>query len=207
LGGCLKFDDFESLQALSTHPKFTFEQEILISDYDLPYGTSPTNRSLLSVSGFYGALRCFKYVLLNGCWVSSSVSEFSIKEGHLEIIGISEAEKGDFRSSLGGAVRYMRNDIADWLLQNFEVEEFSLADSIESANFSSILYLLRKGANVNLVEKNGTTPLNLSTEKGHLEVCKLLIEYGAQIDAKNNFIIAFMISRVEEQSDSAPFCS
>jgi hypothetical protein len=116
LGGCLKFDDFEVLRALSTHPKFRFEQEILISVFDLPHGTNPEHQSLLSVSGFYGALQCFKYVLLNGCEVSSSVCEMSIKGGHLEIIGICEAEKGDFGRSLCGAVRYLRNEIADWLL-------------------------------------------------------------------------------------------
>jgi ankyrin repeat protein len=66
---------------------------------------------------------------------------------------------------------------------------------------------VRKGANINLVEDKRTTPLNVSSEQGHLEVCKLLIEYGAQIDATNNFIIAFIMSRVEERSHIAPFCS
>jgi hypothetical protein len=52
LGGCMKFNDFESLRALCTHPKFTFGREIFVLAYDLPQGTNPEPQSLLSVSGF-----------------------------------------------------------------------------------------------------------------------------------------------------------
>jgi hypothetical protein len=41
LGGYLKFDDFESLRALSTHPMFTFGVEVFISVYDLSHGANP----------------------------------------------------------------------------------------------------------------------------------------------------------------------
>jgi hypothetical protein len=70
---------------------FTFEREIFISAFDLPHETNPGHQSLLSVSGSCVALRCFKNVFLNGCGVSASVCEFSIKGGLLEIIRICEA--------------------------------------------------------------------------------------------------------------------
>jgi ankyrin repeat protein len=184
-GFIVKYDDFVGLRALSAHPLFKFDIEIFISPFDLPVDVKSQAQSLLSVSAFYGALKCFKFLLLNGCRVSASVCEFSVKGGSLEVIRISEQEGGDFTHCLPASVSYMRNDIADWLLQNFEVGKFSFADCIASANFACILYLLADEADVNQSFAHGQTPLILSSEKGFLEICRLLIEHGAAIDQQN----------------------
>jgi hypothetical protein len=66
----LKFDEFERLRDRSAHPRFEFATEIIISEFDLPFGSYLGKQSLLSVSVFYGGLVCFKYVLLNGIGVT-----------------------------------------------------------------------------------------------------------------------------------------
>jgi len=57
-----------------------------------------------------------------------------------------------------------------------------------------VLALLKKGANVNAkIDKNGAlwhkgdTPLILSSMRGDLDVVKILIEYGADVNAKNDY--------------------
>lgn len=38
---------------------------------------------------------------------------------------------------------------------------------------------IRVGDDVNTIDAKGRTPLNLATSKGHVEICALLIECGA----------------------------
>jgi ankyrin repeat protein len=43
--------------------------------------------------------------------------------------------------------------------------------------------LAQSGANVNCGDKNGSTPLTLSSEEGHLDVVQPLLQLGADVDA------------------------
>jgi ankyrin repeat protein len=45
--------------------------------------------------------------------------------------------------------------------------------------------LLQKGANVNIADADGNTPLILASEKDHTDVVKVLVAAGAKIDAAN----------------------
>src|SRR3990167_3917292 len=45
---------------------------------------------------------------------------------------------------------------------------------------------LRAGANVNVVNKSGRTPLMLASRTGHIDIAKLLIESGAQVNQVSN---------------------
>ena len=44
---------------------------------------------------------------------------------------------------------------------------------------------MEKGADVNLKDDEHHTPLHLSSEEGHNDVVKTLIEAGANVDVKN----------------------
>jgi ankyrin repeat protein len=50
---------------------------------------------------------------------------------------------------------------------------------------NAVRVLLRKGANVNMVDHLGNTPLIYATERGDLEIIKYLIENGADALKKN----------------------
>jgi hypothetical protein len=149
LGYYLKYDDFDGLQALSTHPTFNCEGVLTISPCDLPLWDHLPNESLLSVSAFYGSLKCFKFLLLNESKVSSSVCESSVKGGHIEIVRICEHQHGDFTHSLSSAISYLRHDIANWLMMNFTVNGFTFKECIQSNNFVAIFYLLANRTDIN----------------------------------------------------------
>jgi hypothetical protein len=144
----LKYDKFDELQRLSTIANFDFSATTFISPCDLPPGKTMDKESLLSVSAFYGSVQCFKFLLLNGVTVTSSVCSSAVKGGELEIIQICEQEKGDFSDCLQPSVEYLRNDVADWLLQNFKVNEFTDEDCIGSLNFSALAYLHAQGGDI-----------------------------------------------------------
>ncbi len=51
--------------------------------------------------------------------------------------------------------------------------------------FKIVELLLENGANVNITNRNESSPLIISSLKGHKEIVKLLLEYKADINQKN----------------------
>ena len=55
----------------------------------------------------------------------------------------------------------------------------SLIDCIRKVYFKLIKLLLEKGANINIKDKNGYTPLMWSCKYNHTEIIELLLDKGA----------------------------
>jgi hypothetical protein len=52
------------------------------------------------------------------------------------------------------------------------------------SNIEIVKLLLDKGADVNLTDKYGNTPLHLAASDGHIEIVKLLLEKGSDVNSK-----------------------
>ena len=46
--------------------------------------------------------------------------------------------------------------------------------------------LIRDGANVNILSRNGFTPIHRAAQNGHTQVVKILLAHGAQTDPRTN---------------------
>ena len=46
--------------------------------------------------------------------------------------------------------------------------------------------LLRKGAGVQVLSKDGSSPMHLAAACGHTESCELLLKHGAQLNVQDN---------------------
>ena len=62
--------------------------------------------------------------------------------------------------------------------------DISIHDAVEKGNVEAIKQQLAAGADVNVKDKSGSTPLHLAAEFGHKEVAELLITKGADVNAK-----------------------
>ena len=60
-----------------------------------------------------------------------------------------------------------------------------LLDACIEGNCNIIKLLLQNGANVNIVDLNGNTPLHIASIYGKIDAVKLLLEYNANINKKN----------------------
>ena len=60
-------------------------------------------------------------------------------------------------------------------------------DYIKENNISEVKLLLDHGADVNVKDEDGETPLFCASNNGHKEIVKLLLEHGADVNAKNNY--------------------
>jgi len=65
------------------------------------------------------------------------------------------------------------------------VEEELLLNATQSANCTQILEALQAGANPNVRDPKGRTPLHFMAGVGLAPACVLLIHFGAQIDAQD----------------------
>ena len=46
--------------------------------------------------------------------------------------------------------------------------------------------MLRKGAGVQILSKEGASPMHLAAAAGHVESCDLLLKHGAQLNTQEN---------------------
>ena len=92
-------------------------------------------RSAIQLAMHYGSINCFKYLLLNGLDLGCS-AHYAIAGGNLEIIHILEQKSFDFDDlCLKTAIRFHRNDIADWILLNLSY--YNIYDCFKEAIFSN----------------------------------------------------------------------
>jgi len=71
-------------------------------------------------------------------------------------------------------------------LTNNKDEKVNLIDSCKNGNEEEIKKLIDDGADVNMVDENGDTPLTISCEKRDLKIIKYLIEKGAETNISNS---------------------
>jgi len=60
-----------------------------------------------------------------------------------------------------------------------------LLASIKPGNSTAVASLLKRGANVNAVDKNGRTPLMLAAQQREAKIVRLLLSAGADLEAKD----------------------
>ena len=90
---------------------------------------------------------------------------------------------------------------AHWLLL-LALPAFLIADELgdqllaatRKGDLASVKQLLDKGADVNTKTRYDSTPLFFACDRGHLEVARLLIERGANLDVHDNFYNASALS-------------
>jgi len=61
-----------------------------------------------------------------------------------------------------------------------------LYEAISKDNFKKLQALITQGVDVNARDKEGWTPLQCTAELGHIRICQLLIQAGADIHAKSS---------------------
>ncbi len=77
-----------------------------------------------------------------------------------------------------------------------------LLESASSSRLENVKYFLSKGADVNAIDKYHCSPLRYASLFGDHEICKLLIDAGADIehmDDEDNSILATALKRAKQQ--------
>lgn len=62
--------------------------------------------------------------------------------------------------------------------------ETSLLAATEKQETNTVISLLKKGADINIMDSKGRTPLMIATYKNDVKTAKALIEAGADVNIK-----------------------
>ncbi|MGH6681361.1 MAG: ankyrin repeat domain-containing protein, partial [Bradyrhizobium sp.] len=78
-----------------------------------------------------------------------------------------------------------RAQVDRWLKEGSSVNH-ELFDAVISNDVDRAAYLIRKGANVNMLSNLGTSPLTVAARAGCMPMMQLLVEHGAKVDRPNS---------------------
>lgn len=162
LANTLIHDDLDSLKVLSTKENFDFNTLIKYKDYRFDC----TKISAISFSVLFGAMKCFKYLLLNGSnpdiptdyvpfmrpciWDTLSFAAF---KGNIEAIQIFE-QIGKIINcfTLSAAAMGHKNEVLEWLLSTHQFLpkdiNYALSMAAKYNNFEAVDICLQKGAEI-----------------------------------------------------------
>ena len=148
---CLKYDVIDDLVKLNI-----LNQEAKWSPFE--WSTKTEYLDLLSFSGFFGSINCFKFLLMNGFEINDRVLSMVVCSGCLVLFHLSQGQ------------------------QFFTAKAFCKA--CEFFQLDLLVFMIENGANIN-DQKDGT-PLHLAAQHDHLSVVEYLVNQKADINAKNN---------------------
>ena len=119
----IRIDDVEKLQEISSQNNFDFNQKIEPSLYERFSFVNEENVSLIDYAAFFGSIKCFKFLLLNGSNLTNS-GKFAVAGGNIEIINLCEQNQSSFKGSFEAGIEFHRNDIFRYIYDN-KIERFS----------------------------------------------------------------------------------
>jgi len=116
---------------------------------------------------------------------------FAVKEGRKEIVELLLAHDADMniKDRRGWTpLDYARLGKLKDIIELFSVKITSLHQAVQLGDLAIVKALLKQGADVNVQNKAGDTPLHCATQPRGigLEIIELLITKGADVNAKNN---------------------
>lgn len=185
----IRKDDVDSLQKFISDPSFKpnsmikpsiYERFSLMNVFKKERKDDPENGiKFIDFAAFFGALKCFKYLLLNGFEFSEMSFNYAICGGISEIIHICEEKKCQSKGSVFYAIQFHRHDILNWLIdtkgENINEEPQKIARCIvKNFNIDALVNLIQRGFDPSLFVIPAIESRNL-----------LLIEYLATIQHLN----------------------
>lgn len=164
------------------------------SDFDLDnkYGRMQDldHKTPIDVAAFYGSLKVFKYLLQNNAQIDWKVSHSAICGGNYEIIHIIEQNGDKYDNDyIFDALEYHRNELIDYLLENYRCKDFSISRCLENFNIKAALFSFYNGDYINKYEQNRFTaymnPFTYGSKYNILEFMNFLVENGADVNSNS----------------------
>lgn len=82
--------------------------------------------------------------------------------------------------------------------------DVKLCDAVWDGNEETVKDLIILGADVNTFSQNGNTPLHLAIEQGYLEIIKILVQSGADVNLRDTYgLWTPLLHAVDQVSDAA----
>ena len=174
LGDAIKNDDYEAVVYMSAEKDF-FVKLISLGDEEM---------SIISLAALCGSVKVFKYLAINNTEISRETLEMSLKGGNPQIITFIEQKGMNFNNTNKSALRYHRNEIFKWLIENYTHEDIFPTYCLDNFNTQIFVYIIEKGNTIELRDKYGNTPMINSSWFGRLDLMQYLLDKGADVNGR-----------------------
>jgi len=174
---CLKYDDVESMPGAIEFNNKTLQWS------PFEWSRKPRNIDILSFSSYFGSIRCFKLLLLNGYKIINSIEQNIVSSGSFDLFHLSN-------------------------ISNF-INDKCLSKASEYCHLSMLLYLIEHGATVNpkinSIEINFLNGINFKLI--HLKVYLFFLIWNQKLMMKAMMLFNLLLgSNTLCSSKWPPFC-
>ena len=207
----LKYDDIDSFQQNTIQEGFNFMADAYQGRFINLFSTIESkSRSImntfqnkdynyLELSSFYGSIKCFKFLLMNGCDISQHAFNCAFVSGEVEIVRLciqKAFEVTNYQAQIASI--YFRNELENWMHESYDIltieptnirriiniadlKQLSkmLGDLIDYEYFDVARLFISRGCTTNILP-HIETPLSIASRKGNIQVVKYLIQHGAK---------------------------
>jgi len=146
---CLKYDDIDAFKDI-----FPIKpNKARISPFE--WSNLPKSLDYLSFSSFFGSIKCFKYMLVNGFSITENVIASVMCSGNMDLFHICEYERINYSTQIQYASKFNHLSFVKYCIDNgAKVSEGISKDSplIEACKYGHlgiVVYLVSIGVNVN----------------------------------------------------------
>lgn len=175
-------DDIEKLvKVFSEGPFYDFSRNFTSNVMHQPM-------SLLSIAARCKAWECFKYLVRKGHDITEDVIIQAIIGGDMRILKrVSKEQSYDLGDYLHIAIEYRQNEIADWIMRNFNHLPINLITAAKAGNSEAVFYYLNnKIGSPDIRDREGNSALHWAAAMGESFIVDLLCDQGANPSALNN---------------------
>ena len=178
----IKNDDIEVFQKKVAESNLDINQETKVHSYE-NIAIPEVNPTLLQLAAYYGSMKIFKYILLNGAKLNImnregfSFEHFAIAGGDSEMIHIFEEKQFSFKKALKTAALFHQNQIFDWINETKEQDKLAFLDAAASNNIYVMLHYIEEGIDVNIQDDDERTALHFAAQNGSNDAIKLLLAH------------------------------
>ena len=207
IGKAIRSDDIEELQEISSQTNFDFNQKIEPSLYERFSFVNKENVSLIDYAAFFGSIKCFKFLLLNGSDLYNS-GKFAVAGGNIEIITLCEQNHSSFEGSCETAIQFHRNDIFRYIYDNEieKIDENNQSASHRETEKSPSEIKLKKLNDLGLISITNNNYEILSFLEGEcMKTNDSLINHAAKIG--NLFLVKYFLENNQIPKDILVFAS
>ena len=169
----IEVDDLDSFVFKSS------EQEI--AKMSVSFDVCPDGMSVLSFAAYCGSVKIFKYMVINGFMITKDTLHNGIKGGCEEIIELL-SQQFDLNNCFKSAVEYHRNNVAEWLVNNFKCEPVDISFCIRSMNTLALVYEIKNEGYADSYDEFNRTPLINAILQMNVDIVAYLISQGADVE-------------------------
>jgi len=113
---CLKYDDIESLLRITSDSTIILPDTVQWSPFE--WSHCPKSLDILSFSGFFGSVRCFKFLLMKGYCIDQNTICSVIYSGQLDEFYICHNNGFDCSDYIDRAAEFCRIELFRYMIDN-----------------------------------------------------------------------------------------